>query len=384
MAAGEDEAGTAPPDRPLRLGWTTGTCAAAAAKAAYAALLTGEFPDPVEVTLPRGERPAFALATQHIEGGVATAGIVKDAGDDPDVTHGALILATVRAGAAGQGVTFRAGDGVGTVTRPGLPLPPGEPAINPVPRRMIRAAIAEIATAHGQAGDVEVEIAIPGGQALAARTVNARLGIVGGLSILGTTGIVVPYSCAAWIHSIHRGIDVARAGGFDHVAGSTGAASEDAVRVLHGLPDVALIDMGDFVGGMLKYLRGHPVPRVTIAGGVGKMTKLAQGLLDLHSKRGAVDLPALAELASAAGGSPALAARIAAANMAAHAFAEAGAEGIALGDAVAAAAWESAARVVADTQIALEIVLFDRDGRLVGRAPFRPAHEAAPSRKRRR
>jgi cobalt-precorrin-5B (C1)-methyltransferase len=368
----------------LRRGWTTGTCAAAAAKAAYAALVTGEFPDPVEVSLPRGGRPAFALAMQRKEAGAATAGIIKDAGDDPDVTHGALILATVRPGAPGAGVTFRAGDGVGTVTRPGLPLPPGEPAINPVPRRMIRAAIAEVATATGQTGDVEVEIAIPNGQALAARTVNARLGIVGGLSVLGTTGIVVPYSCAAWIYSIRQGIDVARAGGFDHVAGSTGSASEDAVRALHGLPDVALIDMGDFVGGMLKYLRGHPIPRVTIAGGVAKMTKLAQGLLDLHSKRGAVDLPALAEFAAAAGGTPALAARIVGANTAAQAFADAGAEGIGLGDAVAAAAWQTAARVVADTDIVLEIVLFDRDGRLVGRAPFRPAHKVAPERKRRR
>jgi cobalt-precorrin-5B (C1)-methyltransferase len=384
MTVGEDEAAGAPPDRPLRHGWTTGTCAAAAAKAAYAALITGEFPDPVEVTLPRGERPAFALATQRKEPGAATAGIVKDAGDDPDVTHGALVLATVRRGAPGAGVTFRAGEGVGTVTRPGLPVPPGEPAINPVPRRMIRAAIGEIAKATGQAGDVEVEIAIPGGEALAARTVNARLGIVGGLSILGTTGIVVPYSCAAWIYSIRQGIDVARAGGIDHVAGSTGATSEDAVRALHGFPDVALIDMGDFVGGMLKYLRAHPIPRVTIAGGVAKMTKLAQGLLDLHSKRGAVDLPALAEFAVAAGGSAELAARIAGANTTTQAFAQASAEGIALGDAVAATAWQTAARVIADTEITLEIVLFDRDGKLVGHAPFRPAHEVAPSRKRRR
>ena len=371
-------------DRPLRPGRTTGTCAAAAAKAAYAALITGAFPDPVEVTLPRGERPAFALAMQRRDAGAATAGIVKDAGDDPDVTHGALIVATVRQGAAGSGVTFVAGEGVGTVTRPGLPVPPGEPAINPVPRRMIRAAIAEIARATGQAGDVEVEISIPGGEALAARTVSARLGIIGGLSILGTTGIVVPYSCAAWIYSIRQGIDVARAGGFDHVAGATGRTSEEAVRALHRLPEVALIDMGDFVGGMLKYLRGHPVPRVTIAGGVGKMTKLAQGLLDLHSKRGAVDLPALAAFATAAGGSPDLARRIAGANTAAEAFAHATAEHIPLGDAVAVAAWDTAARVIADTDIALEIVLFDRDGKAVGRAPLRPAHEAAPSRKRRR
>jgi len=293
------------PDRPLRYGWTTGACATAAAKAAYTALLTGEFPDPVEVTLPRGDRPAFALATTATSEGSATAGVVKDAGDDPDVTHGALILATVRRGAPGSGVSFRAGEGVGMVTRPGLPVPPGEPAINPVPRQMLRQAIAEAAAAHGDSGDVEVEIAIPGGEALAAKTMNRRLGIVGGLSILGTTGIVVPYSCSAWIHSIYSGIDVARAEGLTHIAGSTGAASEAAAQKMHGLPEIALIDMGDFVGGMLKYVRTHPVPRVTIAGGVGKMTKLAQGLLDLHSRAGSVDLAVLAKLAEEAGGPPA-------------------------------------------------------------------------------
>ncbi len=200
-------------ERPLRRGWTTGTCAAAAAKAAFTALVTGEFPDPVEVTLPRGERPSFALAMTRKDDNAATAGIIKDAGDDPDVTHGALICATVRAGESGAGVSFRAGEGVGTVTRAGLPVPPGEPAINPMPRRMIRDAIAEVAAAASCAADAEVEISIPGGEALAAKTLNGRLGIVGGLSILGTTGIVVPYSCSAWIHSIHSGIDVARAAG---------------------------------------------------------------------------------------------------------------------------------------------------------------------------
>src|SRR5262249_419429 len=135
-------------DRPLRRGWTTGTCATAAAKAAYSALLTGEFPDPVEVTLPRGERVSFALAVTRKDAHAATAGVVKDAGDDPDVTHGALVLATVRATAPGSGGAFRAGAGVGIVTRAGLPVPPGEPAVNPVPRRMICDAIAEIAAAH--------------------------------------------------------------------------------------------------------------------------------------------------------------------------------------------------------------------------------------------
>src|SRR5271155_5413538 len=260
-------------ERPLRRGWTTGACATAAAKAAFSALVTGEFPDPVEVTLPRGARPGFALALTRMDEGTATAGVIKDAGDDPDVTHGALVVATVRLRAPGTGVTVRAGEGIGTVTRPGLPVPPGEPAINPVPRRMIRDAIAEVAAATGRTADAEVEIAIPGGVALAAKTLNGRLGIVGGLSILGTTGIVVPYSCSAWIHSIHRGIDVARAMGLDHIAGATGSTSEAAVQALHGLPETALIDMGDFVGGMLKYLRAHPVRRVTVAGGMAKMTK---------------------------------------------------------------------------------------------------------------
>ena len=356
----------------MRRGWTTGTCATAAAKAAFSALVTGKFPDPVEVTLPRGERPSFVLALTRKEGNSATAGVIKDAGDDPDVTHGALIVATVRPGAPGAGVTFRAGEGVGMVTRPGLPIPPGEPAINPVPRRMIRDAIAEVADAVGHAADAEVEISIPGGEALAAKTLNGRLGIVGGLSILGTTGIVVPYSCSAWIHSIHRGIDVARAAGVTHVAGATGASSEAAVQKLYGLPEIALIDMGDFVGGMLKYVRAHPLPRVTIAGGVAKMTKLAQGLTDLHSKRGEVDRALLADFVRAAGGSQELAARIVAANTAAEAFALARAEGVALGDAVARAARQTAERVVAGRDVAIEVVLFDRDGALIGRAPFSP------------
>jgi len=372
-----------PQDRPLRRGWTTGTCATAAAKAAYTALLTGEFPDPVAVTLPRGERPAFALAVTHRDDASATAGVVKDAGDDPDVTHGALVLATVRVGQPASGVIFRAGEGVGTVTRPGLPIPPGEPAINPVPRQMIRDAIAEVAAAANGPRDIEVEIAIPGGEALAQKTLNGRLGIVGGLSILGTTGIVIPYSCSAWIHSIHRGIDVARAMGLLHIAGSTGSVSESAIKTMYDLPETALIDMGDFVGGMLKYVRAHPVPRVTIAGGVAKMTKLAQGLLDLHSKRGAVDLEALAAFAADAGGSASLRQRILAANTAAEAFAHAGAEGLALGDAVARRAQETAGHVVEGRGIAIEVVVFDREGGLVGRAAFDPAHETPPRNRRR-
>lgn len=361
----------ATPGPSLRRGWTTGTCATAAARAAFEALHTGVFPDPVDVLLPGGERPAFALATHALEGDAAMAGVVKDAGDDPDVTHGALIVARVRRAPAGSGVLFRAGPGVGTVTRPGLPIPPGEPAINPVPRAMMRTAIAEAATALGVAGDAEIEIGIPGGEALAAKTLNGRLGIVGGLSILGTTGIVVPYSCAAWIHTIHRGIDVARAVGLRHVAGATGDVSEKAVQQLHGLDDIALIDMGDFAGGMLKYLRRHPVERVTVAGGFAKMTKLGQGLLDLHSRRGAVDLGWLAERLAAAGAPAGLRAAAAQAQSANELLALASGAGVDLSPLVAEAAWRTAARALSGAPVALETVIVGRDGRVLARSPFR-------------
>ena len=282
---------TRKPATELRRGWTTGACATAATKAALQQLWGGVFPANVQIVLPRGETPSFALA--HTAAGVdwAEVGITKDAGDDPDVTHGALIV--VRVSASGGGVLFRAGDGVGMVTRPGLPVPVGEPAINPVPRAMMTADAIEMAALFGVSPDVTITISVPGGAEIALKTWNPRLGIEGGLSILGTTGIVRPFSCAAWIASIHRGIDVARAGGLTHVAGTTGATSERVVQGLFGLPDHAMLDMGDFVGGMVKYLRRHPVARLTVGGGIGKMVKLAQGAMDLHSGRSQVNFAAL-------------------------------------------------------------------------------------------
>jgi cobalt-precorrin-5B (C1)-methyltransferase len=287
---------------PLRRGWTTGACAAAAARAAFAALLTGEFPDPVTIRLPRGQKPSFPLALAELNGNSARAGIVKDAGDDPDVTHGATIVAEIAWAAPGSGIGFAAGEGVGTVTRPGLQLGVGEPAINPAPRALIREMLVDLAEANGASPpDVTVTVAIPGGERLAEKTMNARLGIVGGLSILGTTGIVVPYSCASWIHSIQRGIDVARAAGLDHIAAATGTTSERAVQRFYALPDHALIDMGDFVGGTLKYLRRHPVARLTLAGGFAKMAKLAAGHLDLHSSKSRVEPVWLSKILASAG-----------------------------------------------------------------------------------
>ncbi len=355
------------PEEPLRRGWTTGACATAATRAAATALLTGAFPDPVTITLPRGQRPAFALAREELAADYALAGIVKDAGDDPDVTHGALVIAKLRRGAPGSGVTFRAGEGVGTATLPGLPIAVGEPAINPVPRRMMTGVVAELAAEAGVAPDFEIEISIPGGAKLAERTWNPRLGIRGGLSILGTTGIVVPYSCSAWIHSIHSGIDVARASGLTHVAGCTGSTSEQAVQKLYGLPDEAMLDMGDFVGGLLKYLRRHPVPRLTLGGGFAKFSKLARGHLDLHSGRSQVDLDWLAERLGELGAGTDLQAQARGANTANQVLELARQADLALGDLVARSA-RAAALDVLDGATQVEVLIFNRQGEAVGRA----------------
>jgi cobalt-precorrin-5B (C1)-methyltransferase len=340
-------------ETPLRKGWTTGACAAAAAKAAYAGLRGGVFPDPVTIRLPGGETPGFALSRQILQPGRAMAGVIKDAGDDPDVTHGAEIVAVVEEAPPGSGLIFRAGEGVGTVTLPGLPIAVGEPAINPGPRR-------QIAENLGGA-DAVVTLSIPGGAELAAKTLNARLGILGGLSILGTTGIVRPYSCSAWVHSIHRGIDVARALGLDHVVATTGKTSEATARQVLGVSDQALIDMGDMAGAVLKYLRHAPVTRLTLVGGFGKLAKLAAGQLDLHSNASQVDLAFLTGLLEELGGKIPPGAAVSAAQMLVLAG------DLPLGDLVARRAREVALAVLSGgTEVS--VIAIDRAGKVVGRS----------------
>ena len=356
--------------RELRRGWTTGACAAAATRAAYTALVTGRFPDPVSVTLPGGEAPSFPLVLAERSGGHGRAAVRKDAGDDPDVTHGALIESWVRPAPAGAGIVFRAGEGVGIVTRPGLSLAVGEPAINPAPRRMIAAMLRELAPALDGPADVSVAIAIPDGRRLAERTMNGRLGIVGGLSVLGTSGIVKPYSCAAWIASIRQGIDVAAAAGAPHLAAATGRVSEGAARTLYGLDESALIDMGDFVGATLKLVRRKPVPRLTIAGGFGKISKLADGHMDLHSSRSTVDRAELLRRLAALGAAEATLAEAGAGGSAAAILDTASRAGLALADMVAAEARARVDAVLAGArpQPRVDVLIVDRTGCIIGRA----------------
>ena len=351
----------------MRRGWTTGACATAATKAALTALITGEFPDPVAIILPKGEVPHFPLAIESIGEGYAMAGIVKDAGDDPDVTHGATIISTVFPAPPGSGIQFVAGEGVGTVTLPGLPIAPGEAAINPVPRRMMTEICEEICRQYDLPADLVITLSVPEGEELAKKTWNPRLGIVGGISILGTTGIVHPFSCAAWIHSIHRGIDVARAAGLTHVLGATGSTSEDAAQAIYNLPEIALLDMGDFAGGLLKYLRVHPIDRLTIAGGFAKLTKLAQGALDLHSARSQVSMSFLADEAEKLGLKPEMRERILNANTAQEVLELTQGLGLDLAAPIAARAKETALDTLKGAPVEVELIITDRKGKILAR-----------------
>ena len=348
--------------RKLRTGYSTGACATAASLAACRALLTGKWSESVKITLPRGQTPEFKLETMESGEGWARAGVRKDAGDDPDVTHNALIICEVRKSPDGANIKFKAGEGIGIVTKAGLPVGVGEPAINPVPKRMISAALRDVASEFGASADFEIKISVPGGADLAKKTWNPRLGILGGISILGTTGIVKPYSCAAWIASIHRGIDVARANGAKRVVGSTGATSEAAAQKLYDLPDFAMLDMGDFVGGMLKYLRKNPIPQVTIAGGFAKISKLAQGASDLHSKRSQVDFGALANIASESCNAPGHFEKIKNANTALEVL---NLVGPSLAFEIAQRARISSERMLKNKSIRVSVLVFDRDGQLL-------------------
>ncbi|WP_339132845.1 MAG: cobalt-precorrin-5B (C(1))-methyltransferase CbiD [Candidatus Electrothrix sp. GW3-4] len=290
----------------LRSGYTTGACAAAAAKAATLMLLGESYPQQVDIPFPDGERRCFSLHICTLEDNTASASVIKDAGDDPDVTNGAEIIAVVRKvskEAAGEGdetVTIRAGTGVGTVTKPGLSIAVGEPAINPVPRQMIREAVAEAITevtdSLPKPVSLLVTISVRDGEELAEKTLNRRLGIIGGLSILGTTGIVRPVSAKAWTDTIDASMQVARAAGLDQVILSTGRTSEAAVQKLLQLPEEAQVMMGDYLEYALKAAGRHGFREIHLAGMWAKVLKGALCIPQTHVRNGALEMEQAADL----------------------------------------------------------------------------------------
>lgn len=354
--------------RGMRSGYTTGACAAAAARAATLALVSGSRLDQVTIHLPIGRDATFTLHGFSARDGRVRCTVIKDAGDDPDVTHLAEIAATAW-WEEGSGIDLRGGTGVGTVTLPGLGLEVGGPAINPVPRRMI---LEEVSDATGEAPlarhRLVVEISVPKGEELATKTLNARLGIVGGLSILGTTGIVRPFSTAAYRASVGQGIDVAAANGQHTVVLSTGGRSERFAQRLLELPEVCFVEMGEFTGFALKRAAQRKLSRAILAGMVGKFSKIARGHFMTHVAGNRVEPAYLAELAAAAGAPPALQDEMAAANTARHVQELAQAHGIA--GLFPLLARETALRSRGHVRgaLAVEAILFDFDGSVLGRA----------------
>lgn len=356
---------------PLRTGLTTGTCATACCLTAAQYLLQPSLIDKqpsriVSVTLPRGRTVELEVSIEASELTQVIVSTVKDAGDDPDVTHGALISAALRLRTSAEHL-FKAGVGVGTVTREGLLLAVGEPAINPMPRQMIITHLNALAKASGYSGGFEIILGVKNGEAIAQKTMNPRLGIIGGLSILGTTGIVRPFSCAAWVASIFQGIDVARANGITHIAASTGNSSEQAIQARYELSDMALIEMGDFVGAVLKHLKKNPVAKLSLCAGFGKLTKLAQGHMDLNSRASAINLEFLAAVAEELGGTSALVENIKVANTSIEALALCNKDAIPLAREMCVRALQVVKSKLPQSVLA-EVYAIDRRGGFVGHA----------------
>jgi cobalt-precorrin-5B (C1)-methyltransferase len=342
--------------RGLRTGWTTGTCASAAAKAAAQGLLSGEVPATVDIALPDGRRVEFAVEPG---GAQARAVVVKDAGDDPDCTDGARITAEVAWGAASlSGPELRAGPGVGTITKPGLGLATGQPAVNPVPRRMIGAALAEVTDRP-----LVVTFSVPGGEAMAAKTTNDRLGIVGGISILGTTGVVRPFSTAAYRASVVQQVDVAAAQGETMMVLATGSRSEQAaVRLLPRLDPVCVVEVGDFTGIALRRAAAAGFRRAVLVAMAGKITKLAAGVMMTHFHRSRVDNDLMARVARETSAPPPVLDAATATATARHFFDACRAEGFASPLEALCREARAACEAHVDRRLTVEVWMVDFDG----------------------
>ena len=352
----------------LRTGYTTGTTATAATKGALYALIEKPV-EQVTVSLPKGRTAMLRIAWTRIDSGKATCAAIKDGGDDPDATHGAEICSTVSFSNNTGQIIVDGGKGVGRVTKPGLGLEMGRAAINPTPKKMLEQAVREVANDQLRKHGVNVVISVPKGEEIAKKTDNPRLGILGGISILGTTGIVLPYSTASFAASIRQSLDVAIAMGADTVALTTGGRSEDFAKGLFKLPDHCFVQMGDFAGYSIKQCANKKLRKAVIAGFVGKLTKMAMGVKQTHVAGSHVDMEFMARLAAECKALPKLVQEIRGANTARHVF-EIVTKNNLVGyfDLVCKKVHEQMSEH-ARGQLEIEVVMFDFDGKVTGRYP---------------
>jgi len=352
----------------LRTGYTTGTTATAATKGALYALIEKPV-EQVTVSLPKGRTAMLRIAWTRIDSGKATCAAIKDGGDDPDATHGAEICSTVSFSNNTGQIIVDGGKGVGRVTKPGLGLEMGRAAINPTPKKMLEQAVREVANDQLRKHGVNVVISVPKGEEIAKKTDNPRLGILGGISILGTTGIVLPYSTASFAASIRQSLDVAIAMGADTVALTTGGRSEDFAKGLFELPDHCFVQMGDFAGYSIKQCANKKLRKAVIAGFVGKLTKMAMGVKQTHVAGSHVDMEFMARLAAECKAPPKLVQEIRGANTARH-VSEIITKNNLVGyfDLVCKKVHEQMSEH-ARGQLEIEVVMFDFDGKVTGRYP---------------
>ena len=352
----------------LRTGYTTGTTATAATKGALYALIEKPV-EQVTVSLPKGRTAMLRIAWTRIDSGKATCAAIKDGGDDPDATHGAEICSTVSFSNNTGQIIVDGGKGVGRVTKPGLGLEMGRAAINPTPKKMLEQAVREVANDQLRKHGVNVVISVPKGEEIAKKTDNPRLGILGGISILGTTGIVLPYSTASFAASIRQSLDVAIAMGADTVALTTGGRSEDFAKGLFELPDHCFVQMGDFAGYSIKQCANKKLRKAVIAGFVGKLTKMAMGVKQTHVAGSHVDMEFMARLAAECKAPPKLVQEIRGANTARH-VSEIITKNNLVGyfDLVCKKVHEQMSEH-ARGKLEIEVVMFDFDGKVTGRYP---------------
>jgi cobalt-precorrin-5B (C1)-methyltransferase len=359
--------------RSLRTGYTTGTCAAAATKAALSTLVNGEKLSRVNVSLPKDKQIIIDIAWIKHEGDKsATAAVIKDGGDDPDVTNGAEVCATVSLLETSNKIVIDGGMGVGRVTKPGLGLEIGKAAINPTPLKMINHSIEEILNQQkNKRYGLSVIISVPKGEEIARKTDNPRLGIIGGISILGTTGIVIPYSTASFAASIRQSIDVSRAMGSDSVILTTGGRSEDFARAIYGnsIADHAYIQIGDFIGFSIKQCAIKKIKKAYVVGFVGKLTKMAMGIKQTHVKGSHVDMNFLSDLASRSGANKELVQQIKLANTARHVSELIDQSGLRVYYDILCKEVHIHLTKYSQSQLQIKIILLDFNGKIIGNYP---------------